>query len=717
MIYILTSTQTILKADVRPQESKVGDSVAKGLLHLKLKQQLTSESFNEQEGYLETSAIAAYVSLNGLDQRHRYRASVNLVSMQNEAFNFTQGSSSSGLGYALAVFDSWWRLVLKKPGHFEHPIFATGEVLTSGQVKPISHLSDKIRSTCEFVNANKQDISQFYLCYPAQNTDEISDAQRSEITELGGVLVPVDRLQSLLGELLGDNYDGDPLGRWKPFKGLHSFSYEDSVRFFGRDKDVERLYEDLKRNDGAVIVTGASVSGKSSLIKAGLIPKLEQRNTKLHWGITTPGEIEEKNGGLVGFIVEQLNIAWQLEESGVNLEQLMALLKTSVSEGVDALQSYLTVNSQNCFLCVDQYETAFTQKSEDNKSLAHELLLIEEITRKLKPVNVALVLRNEYLNQLFDYQELSSSIVFSVTSQFSIASWQAIVHEQAQFSGISFELNERGTTLDSVIVAEALRTPHALSMVELLLEQLYIKAVEGNANRRCLSFFDYELLGGLQGILLHRARTILEGVNDTERLEAAFFELFVGLNSEEEPFAKVVNSSNYASIISEDMQKLIHRFIDAGLILTSHDENHHKILRFVYDDFFKHWPELQTWVDENLKYLVWRKGIDNNFEKWQKAKRSSVVPEDSSKKRTQLLIEGLRQGRKDAQNPPPVYLIEGMNELSEGFACTRGRGDKLIRRYINESFLRKLKRFSMIFFVIIYCVLFMENDMFWSSPL
>jgi len=697
MIYILTSTKTILKADVRPQESKVGDSVAKGLLHLKLKQQLTSESFNEQEEYLETAAIAAYVSLNGLDQRYRYRASVNLTSMQNETFNFTHGSSSSGLGYALSMFDAWWRLVLQKPGRFKYPIFATGEVLTSGQINPISHLSDKIRSTCDFVNANKQVISQFYLCYPELNNEDITDSQRREVTELGGTLIPVDRLQSLLGFLLGDDYDGDPLGRWEPFKGLNSFNYEDSVRFFGREKDVERLYVDLKKNNGALIVTGASASGKTSLVNAGLIPRLEQEDTKLHWAITTPSKIIDENGGLVGFIVEQLNIAWRLEENGVNLEQLMALLKSSVSEGVDALQSYLTANSQNCFLCLDQYEIVFVQKGEGDEALAYDLYLLEVIARELEPVNVVLVLRNEYLSQLFNYQKLSSPVVFNVDSQLQIESWQAIIHEQASFSGLGFELNESGTTLDSVIVAEALRTKHSLPMVELLLEQLYVKAVEANANSRSLTFADYELLGGLQGILVHRARKILQEVNDIERLDIDFFDLFVGFNSEKKPYANVVNYSDNASIISEDMQKLIYRFIEAGLIVSSRDESNDEILKFVYDGFFKHWSELQTWIDESLAYLVWRNGIDQNFQKWKKSKLNSGVLEDNPKKRSELFLEGFKQGREDTRNPPPVYLIDKLVTMSEGLlVMSSGRGDKLIRRYLKESFLDKVKLFSVI---------------------
>jgi hypothetical protein len=232
MIHILTSTSTILKVGVRPQESRIGDSNVKAVLSLKLKQTLTDESFIEQQGYLQSSATAAYISLNKLDQHSRFRANVNLFACNNKAFNFTQGSSSSGLGYALACFDAWWRLNLNKNSQFKHPIFATGEILTSGQIKPIAQITEKIESVCNYVEENKDNIPNFYFCYPVSNDEEISASLKERLLELNGQLIASNRLQETLGELLGKYYDGDPLGRWVPFKGLSSFDYEDSVRFF-----------------------------------------------------------------------------------------------------------------------------------------------------------------------------------------------------------------------------------------------------------------------------------------------------------------------------------------------------------------------------------------------------------------------------------------------------------------------------------------------------
>tara|TARA_B110000908_G_scaffold97774_1_gene115444 strand:- start:3941 stop:8929 length:4989 start_codon:yes stop_codon:yes gene_type:complete len=615
-IYILTSTETILEVDVRPQESIAGDSVATGLLSLQLKQRLSSASFEEQQAYLSASATAAYVSLNKLDQRQRYRASVNIHPIDSDNFNFAQGSSSSGLGYALSIFDVWWRIVLKKPGLFSAPIFATGEILTSGEIRPISHFSDKIDSVCRYVEAKKDDVSRFYLAYPEENDSEITKEQRERLTKLSGTLVPAKRLQNILGKLLNDAYDGDPLGRWQPFKGLDSFNYEDSVRFFGREKDTERLYEDLDKNDGLLIVSGASGTGKSSLIKAGLIPRLEKETESLHWASTTPNSAM-MNKGILSFIVDQMNIAWGLDKKGLSSELIISTLTHSIDEGIVLINSNISEETECCLLYFDQYEEVFNQASQEGKDITQDLELIDLLARKIKPLNIILALRNEYLGVLLDRHTLQSPIVSNVASQLSSDDWYEIVHEQASFSGISFEQRENGDVLDKIIVEEALKTPFALPMVEFLLEQLYLMAVKDDSNATVLRFKDHEKLGGLAGAIAGRASELINTSKYRDSLEK-LFEAFVGLNGESLPYAKLVNFKK-SDIDDSDLYMLIQEFVDANLIVSVTDNTKRDVVKLAHDRLFLTWIELKEWIKRSNAYLIWRYSIDGQFSQWSRS--------------------------------------------------------------------------------------------------
>ncbi|WP_019029047.1 SEL1-like repeat protein [Colwellia piezophila] len=632
MIYILTNTTTVLQTEVRPQESQIGDPSVKAQLNLTLKRKLTPQSFQDQQRYLNSSAIAAYVSLNKLDQRQRFRAGINLTTQNDDSFNFSQGSSSSGLGYALALFESWWRVVLKKPGKFEFPIFATGEILTSGHVLPISHICEKIDSVCAYVEKNQDRFTQFSICYPIQNDDDITKEQRKKIADLGGVLLTVTRLQNLIGELLDDSYDGDPLGRWAPFKGLSSFDYEDSVRFFGRSKDVNRLYEDLKQNQGLLIVSGASGTGKSSLIKAGLIPKLEQVSNQFSWAYTTPSKVPE-NIGIIGFLLEELNKAWQLEQKGLSITELILTFASSPRKAIETISTIVDDKTPPCLIYFDQFEEVFSQP---NENIVSTLKALNDLANQLKPLDIVLAIRNEYLGRLLDNQALSSPVISNVASQLELDDWQAIIHEQSAFSGITFEHDSEGGVLDKVIIDEASKTPFALPMVEFLLEQLYLKATLENPNATELKYQHYQELGGLTGAIAYRATQVLKDNKANEKLIAQLFDAFVGLNGEFLPYAKHVDL-NKLEVDSPQLYKLAQQFIDANLIVSANNTSADTMIKLVHDSLFNNWNELKEWVTKNKDYLEWRYSVDGQFLRWCSEQKNNYLIKDN-----RLLKEGWR---------------------------------------------------------------------------
>jgi hypothetical protein len=620
MVYILTNTKTLLKTEVRPQESQVGDPSAKALLHLKLKQQLSLQSFAEQQEYINSSAIAAYVSLNKLDQRQRYRAGLNLVTQNNQSFNFNKGSTSSGLGYALGLFEAWWSIVLNKTGTFEFPVFATGEILTSGHVKPISHLGNKIDNACDYVTSNPKDFHTFYICYPAQNDDEISQAQRQNVESLGGVLMPVVRLQNALGELLGESYDGDPLGRWSPFKGLNSFDYEDNIRFFGRDIDILRLKSDIEENPGAIVLSGENGSGKSSLIKAGLIPVLEREWGVNYWVYTTPSSI---NIGLIPFVLEHMAKAWDIND----FKTLQSEILNLETNGVEYLKSHINKDSKHFLLFIDQYEECFDI---ENPIKTSDLNLVEFLSSAIPEFKLFITVQSDYLGQLIDAKHLKSPTITHLPSQLSSYQWQAIISEQASFSNLSFDVDDKGVPLDRIILEEAIHTPLALPMVEYLLEQMYLR--ESHVTSTSLSYSHYQKIGGLRGATVLLAGSLITRKSEKFHL---FFEMFVGIDKNNQPYFKSVDQEQI-KLCEEDLTDLLHRFEKAFLIAKVSNK-----LKIVYPFLLDEWIELKDWIHEAKGYLVWRESIDERFREWEMLTRKKSKT-DSSKYKT---VNSFNDGR------------------------------------------------------------------------
>ena len=697
MIHILTNTKTILKTEVRPQESRIGDESVKSVLSLQLKQVLTDTSFTEQQYYLQSSATAAYVSFNKLDQRIRFRASVNLVACNNLTFNFTQGSSSSGLGYALACFDAWWRLSLTKDNHFRYPIFATGEVLTSGQINPIGHIVDKIESVCTYVEESQPTISNFYFCYPLDNDAEIPQILRNRLLGLGGELIPSNRLQHTLGELLGSGYDGDPLGRWLPFKGLNSFEYEDSVRFFGRDKDVDRLYADIDRNNGLLIVSGASGTGKSSLIKAGLIPKLEKEHGYLHWASCTP-ETQNATQGILNFILQQIISVWNIPSK--NVREIRSIFDSSIKSGIDYINKHITIKTSKCLIFIDKYEENFIKREKNIDVIASEFKLVELLTESFSPLNVVLAIRNEYQGRLLSSHALSSSKISNITSQFSSKNWKYMVCEQALFSGITFEQSDTSNqSLDELIIEEAIQIPFVMPMVNCLLEQLFIKALEENQSSRVLLYKHYVELGGLSGVIASLASKIIEDSNSSECLISNFFLLFIDINLESLPCRKSVSLEELEQV-DHDLYQLVNKFINNNLIICADTE----LVEFelIDESFFSKWELLQVWFDNKKEYLIWRKDIESNFTLWKEEQEVNLLAEKLESTPLRQVIQGMNDFKKteelsNSQNLSLSLIMQGAEYDSKGFIR-----DKRLKLYLKHSSEVHLVAIFISIFIILY---------------
>jgi hypothetical protein len=621
-VYILTSIQQLFSVEVRAQESRQGDGASSANLALSLKQQLSADAFNEQQNYLSTAATAVYVSLNKIDQRNRFKASVQLTS-DTQDFNFIAGSSSSGLGYALALFDAWWTTQLGKPG-FSQTLYATGEIATNGEIIGISYVTEKINHL--LAKLDNQSPGSFVICLPKANEPDIDAELRQRIEQQCGQLLIADRLQDLFQQLLGDLYDGDPLGRWEAFKGLKSFEYEDSIRFFGRDKDIERLNNDLQNNQGVLIVSGQSGSGKSSLIKAGLIPYLEKHHPSISWHSTTPKEID---GSLLDFVLRQLNLhlAEDQQYAITELNELAEAIRQGKANP-DHLAAFFPNPNTLLLLHIDQFEEYYTSAQRQANDI--ELDRVHELTKQLPQLKVIVSIRNEYIAILLESGTIKSPVISNVTGNLSLESWQEIIYEQAAFSGYTFE--QQPQDLASVIIDQAIKTPNALPMVEFLLEQIAEKAKDSETPN-LLKHEDYQALGGLEGAIATRADAC--SADNSQQLHT-FFSLFVATNNEGIAYARPV--AYPAAYIEQNtaLDQLIQSLRNANILMATTDNQKNNYLKLSHDSLFTHWQRLKNWILEQQSYLAWRNEIDRSFKQWQQNKNDHYLKDKQQRQ------EGLR---------------------------------------------------------------------------
>lgn len=188
------------------------------------------------------------------------------------------------------------------------------------------------------------------------------------------------------------------LSQSNPFAGLKPYGEEDSVWFFGRSAEINDLMKRLRRLH-FVAVVGASGSGKSSLVRAGLLPQVRDGYLDADWQIATfrPGDRPMAN------LAEALHS--MLSTDSGELSDLLA----SGSRGlVYALESSGLTDRSRVLLVIDQFEELFQFAQRSNEAATEEVkaflkLLLAATASDDVPLYVIITMRLEWLNECASY--------------------------------------------------------------------------------------------------------------------------------------------------------------------------------------------------------------------------------------------------------------------------------------------------------------------------
>ncbi len=198
-----------------------------------------------------------------------------------------------------------------------------------------------------------------------------------------------------------------------PFPGLRSFLDSESHLFFGRKTHVKEVRDKLEQNHFVAIV-GTSGTGKSSLVRAGLLPSMHKELNKEGeplWRLITitPGGSPLQN--LANAISHNLGGS---QNPKANTETILSLLKESSLGLVQAIRPLLPPG-ERLLLLVDQFEEVFRFSDEaanESKALydAFVQIITDTVRQRDVPVYAILTLRSDFLGDCVDYEGLPEAI-------------------------------------------------------------------------------------------------------------------------------------------------------------------------------------------------------------------------------------------------------------------------------------------------------------------
>ena len=409
-----------------------------------------------------------------------------------------------------------------------------------------------------------------------------------------------------------------------PYKGLLSFDELDADLFYGREMLTRQLLARLANNGPSgrfLAVVGPSGSGKSSLVKAGLVPALRVG--------AIPGS--EK-----WFIVDMIPGAHPLEE----LEA--ALLRIAVNPPASLLDQ-LQADARGLFravrralpagegselvLLIDQFEELFLLVPDREVTARFLDNLYTAVTDPHSQLRVIITLRADFYDRpllhpgLSELMQQHTEVVVPLTTDELV---QAI-ERPASRMGVAIE-----PELVAALVADVKEQPGALPLLQYTLSELF----EGRQDNR-LTLSAYRRLGGIGGALERRAEMVYNGL--TEGCQAVARVLFSRLvtpgDGTEDTRRRVLRDELLALDIAEhkddalptpSAQTVIDAFGEARLLSFDRDPiTRRPTVEIAHESLLRAWPRLRGWVDADRVQLRLSQWLTQSAAEWEAAGRDN----------------------------------------------------------------------------------------------
>ncbi|SDF06321.1 tetratricopeptide repeat protein [Rhodospira trueperi] len=499
-----------------------------------------------------------------------------------------------------------------------------------------------------------------------------------------------------------------------PFRGLRAFDVEHAPIFFGRwqarTQVIDTLSAQAERGRAFALVLGASGSGKSSLVRAGVLPLLERPGVTSGIGvwrrcILTPGAHGAADDGdvfdrLARALLERREALPEIA-TDYTAERLAARLREG--GGGDIVERALrqVANGERLptrpeappparlVLVIDQLEEIFTDaRAFPAEAVARFGNLLQALAES-GVVWVIATLRSDFFHRLAEVPALlalSSGDGLITLAPASGAELDQIIRLPAQAAGLTFEADpETRAGLDTVL-REAAGGPDALPLLEFTLDELYRRDVDEHG-RSVLTFESYETLGGLEGAIAGRAEAACAALGpdrakavDGVLLALAGLETGDGAEDAEAAALRVVagadlgRTAERAAVVDALVAARL-LVSDAGPVAEGDGGRGKTTVRLAHEALLRRWPRYTDLLAREQEFLKARERVTAALGVWldQGKDPARLLPDGIALAEAEDLLSRRREDL-EAAGEPIVDFIEASSKAA------RARRDRRLHR-------------------------------------
>ncbi|MCB1502060.1 MAG: TIR domain-containing protein [Bauldia sp.] len=458
----------------------------------------------------------------------------------------------------------------------------------------------------EFAQARSRGKAIFPLiCAPDGDQFVGDDLQKLNLVrdKQGGL----ERLARRLTEvaLMGQGGFDFPPGR-APYPGFLSFDEDDAAIYFGRDDDVRRLIQraDSRRIEGGrrcIFVLGESGTGKSSLLRAGLIPRL--RKAKREWVVLSAFRPEDDPFA---------GLSRSLKAAGVDIDA-GALPDTDPRTIADALAEAHDAHHAGVLVAVDQAEELFTRSAAERREAF--LAYLSRLLGPGLPFVVVVTLRSDHFGEVQKAAGLDSEFEEFSLRPMPVERIGDIVRGPARVAGLDVE--------DGLVarIASDARSTDALPLVAFALRRIYDQF--GDDGRLRLN--EYESLrdaaaglSPLETLVRDTAADVIARAKPTPAELAALREAFVpGMVRINDEGGFVRQAARWDEVPEESKRLLSALAGPSARLLVVREHEGTREVEVAHEALFRVWPLLVGWLEEEREFLIGRNRLERALADWQ----------------------------------------------------------------------------------------------------
>ncbi|MGB5714038.1 MAG: CHAT domain-containing protein, partial [Waterburya sp.] len=444
-----------------------------------------------------------------------------------------------------------------------------------------------------------------------------------------------------------------PLMPRSPYKGLKRFNAKDKDLFFGRERLINQLIQGVNQSN-LVLVLGASGSGKSSVVRAGVIPQLESlAETPSYCCLFTPNR-----DPFVSFHRSLLN-----PEADIFTEsEVEFVLQGNSNTFSKTAELFRSKQPQSqCLIFIDQFEELFTlcPNLETRRNLIQGIVDFAQDTNN--SVKLILAMRSDFLEEFGAYPQFAriAEKNIKVVADMQAEELRQAIEQPAANHGIVFE-----SGLVNEIIRDVQGQAGSLPLLQYTLDLLW---QNDDLSDRTLNISTYRQLGGVSGALQKHVNEIYQGLPPKQQLATKQILLRlvdVVAIEQSEVLRTAVSKRAYKSEFTETQAETVKLLVNQSLLVSDDlQQEGQSTVEIAHEALLSSWAELKEWIRDARNTIALNNRLAEDATRWQELKNQNsprALDELWSGSKLEKAIELRKDGTFEV-------VLGGLGELADEF--------------------------------------------------